>query len=415
MEEGESIVYGSRTPVTGIEYDWSSRSWTGEAVRSKGDSEQQSASLEFYSPTLAIRDPRARSQNRRLIYDFPLPEETGAWIPVSVPPNRLTGVGSVSQGRNAFAEDGGWFTDRAEYDEARELLPEVNLWNVLNGFIQIIAGRNVPQMSNEDMSTQTWPELSHRYSSRSGLVTPEYPWAHCHTPSAPPFITGSDLDVHARREVFDAEPPEWIPDSAASACMQCSTNFRALSCGRHHCRFCGGIFCRRCSSGRSLLPVKFQERDPQRVCDVCWERLEPIQQFLVDRVSNAAQSAVYDVTDMSCMRAWINSPLGLTMEHEIYKATNSLRSYYMVGEGPDKSIPDAVLDGAKGLAILTVLKVGLMVTYKMGTGLVVARKSDGTWSAPSAIASCGLGWGAQVCSSHISLQHGSLLSCSCFS
>jgi hypothetical protein len=47
----------------------------------------------------------------------------------------------------------------------------VNLWNVLNGFIQIIAGRNVPQMSNEDMSTQTWPELSHRYSSRSGLVS----------------------------------------------------------------------------------------------------------------------------------------------------------------------------------------------------------------------------------------------------
>ncbi len=171
MEEGESIVYGSRTPVMGIEYDWSSRSWTGEAVRSKGDSEQQSASLEFNSPTLAIRDPRARSQNRRLIYDFPLPEETGAWIPVSVPPNRLAAVGSVSQGRNAFAEDGGWFTDRAEYDEARESLPEVNLWNVLNGFIQIIAGRNVPQMSNEDMSTQTWPELSHRYSSRSGLVS----------------------------------------------------------------------------------------------------------------------------------------------------------------------------------------------------------------------------------------------------
>lgn len=64
---------------------------------------------------------------------------------------------------------------------------------------------------------------------------------------------------------------------------------------------------------------------------------------------------------------------------------------------PEKSIPDAVLNGAKGLAILTVFKVGLMVTYKVGTGLVVARNSDDTWSAPSAIASCGLGWGAQVC------------------
>lgn len=63
---------------------------------------------------------------------------------------------------------------------------------------------------------------------------------------------------------------------------------------------------------------------------------------------------------------------------------------------PEKSIPDAVLNGARGLAILTVFKMGLMLTYKIGTGLVVARNRDGTWSAPSAIASCGLGWGAQV-------------------
>lgn len=62
----------------------------------------------------------------------------------------------------------------------------------------------------------------------------------------------------------------------------------------------------------------------------------------------------------------------------------------------EKSIPSAVLKGAKGLAILTVAKVGALLTYKMGTGLVVARRSDGSWSAPSAILSLGLGWGAQV-------------------
>lgn len=63
---------------------------------------------------------------------------------------------------------------------------------------------------------------------------------------------------------------------------------------------------------------------------------------------------------------------------------------------PERSIPDAVLKGARGLAILTVVKAGMMVTYKIGTGLIVARKADGSWSAPSAIASCGLGWGPQV-------------------
>lgn len=65
---------------------------------------------------------------------------------------------------------------------------------------------------------------------------------------------------------------------------------------------------------------------------------------------------------------------------------------------PEKSIPTAVLKGAKGLAILTVAKGGVVLAYKMGTGLVVARRSDGTWSAPSAILSVGLGWGPQVSS-----------------
>lgn len=63
---------------------------------------------------------------------------------------------------------------------------------------------------------------------------------------------------------------------------------------------------------------------------------------------------------------------------------------------PEKSIPAAVLKGAKGLAILTVAKAGVLLAYKMGTGLVIARRSDGSWSAPSAILSVGLGWGAQV-------------------
>lgn len=78
---------------------------------------------------------------------------------------------------------------------------------------------------------------------------------------------------------------------------------------------------------------------------------------------------------------------------------------------PERSIPLAVLKGAKGLAILTVVKAGVLVAYKLGTGLVIARRSNGSWSAPSAIVSVGLGWGAQVkrligyCSDAISRLH----------
>lgn len=68
---------------------------------------------------------------------------------------------------------------------------------------------------------------------------------------------------------------------------------------------------------------------------------------------------------------------------------------------PEKSIPQAVLNGANGLAILTVAKAGVLMTYKVGTGLVVVRRSDGSWSAPSAVLSLGLGWGAQVGSAKV--------------
>ncbi|KAL0001588.1 hypothetical protein SO802_015369 [Lithocarpus litseifolius] len=55
-----------------------------------------------------------------------------------------------------------------------------------------------------------------------------------------------------------------------------------------------------------------------------------------------------------------------------------------------------LLPGAKGLAILTVAKAGVLLAYKLGTGLVISRRSNGSWSASSAIFSVGLGWGAQI-------------------
>ena len=75
---------------------------------------------------------------------------------------------------------------------------------------------------------------------------------------------------------------------------------------------------------------------------------------------------------------------------------NNFLNGQVARSNPERSIPLAILTGAKGLAILTVAKAGALLSYKLGTGLVVARRSDGSWSAPSAIFSLGLGWGAQV-------------------
>ncbi|KAK1080231.1 hypothetical protein LTR33_005711, partial [Friedmanniomyces endolithicus] len=64
--------------------------------------------------------------------------------------------------------------------------------------------------------------------------------------------------------------------------------------------------------------------------------------------------------------------------------------------GPDKIIPPSILANAKGLAILTVFKVGFLGSGRFGSGVVVARLSDGTWSAPSAIGTVGGGFGGQI-------------------
>ncbi|TVU39592.1 hypothetical protein EJB05_13018 [Eragrostis curvula] len=270
----------------------------------------------------------------------------------------------------------------------------VNLKNVLGGIVAMIGRgcKNAEAQPPEDAKTS----VSFLGSSDNG-DTFLHSSVYMPMPSAPPLLDEESLNYNIYRAVIEAEPPEWLPDSYATSCMQCAAPFTAVTRGRHHCRFCGGIFCRLCSKGRCLLPVKFRERNPQRVCDSCYDRLDPLQNLLIHSVSNASQTAKHDVMDWTCSRGWLNLPIGLTMEHEIYKAANSLRIYSQAARlDPEKSIPHAILSEASGLAILTVVKAGAILTYKLGTGLVVARKSDGSWSAPSAIVSVGFGWGAQI-------------------
>ncbi|KAH9948892.1 hypothetical protein B0H21DRAFT_787572 [Amylocystis lapponica] len=60
------------------------------------------------------------------------------------------------------------------------------------------------------------------------------------------------------------------------------------------------------------------------------------------------------------------------------------------------SIPKVVLQRARGLAIFSVIKAGFVFSGKAGSGLVIARLPDGSWSAPSCIATGGVGWGLQI-------------------
>ena len=94
----------------------------------------------------------------------------------------------------------------------------------------------------------------------------------------------------------------------------------------------------------------------------------------------------------------ISNPLSFTLGSAIRQATYTVM--HMCGRGTltqsDKSIPLDLLQHAKGLCFLTVAKAGFIVSGRVGTGLIIARTVTGGWSAPSAIGTVGVGWGAQV-------------------
>ncbi|KAL2862657.1 uncharacterized protein BJX67DRAFT_365972 [Aspergillus lucknowensis] len=94
----------------------------------------------------------------------------------------------------------------------------------------------------------------------------------------------------------------------------------------------------------------------------------------------------------------IHNPLPASLSSECRKAGKILASFVDPRQafGPDKVIPPEILAGAKGLAILTVLKAGFLGSGRFGSGVVIARLPDGSWSAPSAIATAGAGFGGQI-------------------
>jgi lipid-binding SYLF domain-containing protein len=84
--------------------------------------------------------------------------------------------------------------------------------------------------------------------------------------------------------------------------------------------------------------------------------------------------------------------LGSEIRKASYSAYNLVNATWL----GDRSVPLKMLADAKGLAFLTVAKAGLVFAPRFGTGLVVAKLPGGEWSAPTAIGTVGLSWGALV-------------------
>lgn len=92
----------------------------------------------------------------------------------------------------------------------------------------------------------------------------------------------------------------------------------------------------------------------------------------------------------------LNKPYSSSMEKEVQKAANIINAFFDSRVDADSAIPVDLIKGCAGLAFLTVIKAGMIWTGKLGTGVVIARLEDGTWSPPSGIGTAGVGFGAEI-------------------
>ncbi|EIN13414.1 DUF500-domain-containing protein [Punctularia strigosozonata HHB-11173 SS5] len=92
-----------------------------------------------------------------------------------------------------------------------------------------------------------------------------------------------------------------------------------------------------------------------------------------------------------------NSPLPQPLPKECQKAAKIFHSFVdSANNGLDGVVPRTVLEHAKGFAIFSVVKAGFVFSARAGSGVVIARLDDGSWSAPSAIGTAGVGIGGQA-------------------
>ncbi len=81
-----------------------------------------------------------------------------------------------------------------------------------------------------------------------------------------------------------------------------------------------------------------------------------------------------------------------TEQETVNRSANTIREFRHM---PEKGIPSRILRNARGLAIISVVKAGFIISGKAGEGVVVARTEHG-WSGPSFIGTGGAGWGPQI-------------------
>jgi len=86
----------------------------------------------------------------------------------------------------------------------------------------------------------------------------------------------------------------WLNDENAKICCDCKGSFDLIK-RRHHCRFCGRVFCEACSSKKTALTL-FNYDTAVRVCSTCFLLLDRYQKQLLGTEDNVLRISVNSIS-----------------------------------------------------------------------------------------------------------------------
>jgi hypothetical protein len=86
----------------------------------------------------------------------------------------------------------------------------------------------------------------------------------------------------------------WVPDEKAPTCYNCQKQFKAIFLRKHHCRICGNVFCKDCSS-KTVDGKYWGSRKDIKVCDYCYEMYKKLDETLVETTIDNTHNFIEDI------------------------------------------------------------------------------------------------------------------------
>jgi len=103
----------------------------------------------------------------------------------------------------------------------------------------------------------------------------------------------------------------WQDDINVTKCPGCTKSFSFLK-RKHHCRYCGYIYCHDCSNNVMVIPefikipschagYKTNRKDPMRVCNLCRHKLYQLSllRSIIEVFNNCVEMSIQDIRGLS--------------------------------------------------------------------------------------------------------------------